>query len=106
MTTELKPCPCCGGEAKMEELYGDYSVECQNVECLLATPWCGTPEGAAAIWNRRDGEDKIRQELLELQGSYVNVLYSHQHKCRLCNEDYEIFIKAHPEWKDKEAEHE
>lgn len=48
---EMKPCPCCGGKAGMEEMAWDWVVECEK--CQLSTRAYPTPEEAAKAWNRR-----------------------------------------------------
>lgn len=48
---EMKPCPCCGGKAGMEEMAWDWVVECEK--CHLSTRVYPTPEKAAKAWNRR-----------------------------------------------------
>ncbi len=51
---ELKACPHCGGEAKITDHGGFYTVSCTNLDCAatigLLEP---TAEFAAADWNRR-----------------------------------------------------
>ncbi len=51
---EMKPCPCCGGKAGMEEISWDWVVECEK--CQLSTRAYPTPEEAAKAWNSRKGE--------------------------------------------------
>ena len=51
---EMKPCPCCGGKAGMEEISWDWVVECEK--CQLSTRAYSTPEEAAKAWNTRKGE--------------------------------------------------
>ena len=71
----LKPCPCCGGEAWLEDnsymrpvldedgYYVDIDisdssdclVECQA--CGLSTKLMGSPEEAIALWNQRQIPD-------------------------------------------------
>lgn len=62
-TINLKPCPFCGGRAKMKEItssYGTfYYVRCDNSDCWMYVTTCNrdTPEEAAARWNtRKDGD--------------------------------------------------
>lgn len=64
--TELKPCPFCGGKAKLFSAKANvggsrfvYWVEC-NLEgvitrcaCIPKTWKCDTAEEAIEIWNRR-----------------------------------------------------
>lgn len=52
---ELKPCPFCGGEAKLFSLGSEYEVYC--TECHSSSGWY-SQKGEAAIraaaaWNRR-----------------------------------------------------
>lgn len=57
---ELRPCPFCGGAARMSEhvfhaLKISYGVAC--TECKTqGWQFCGTPEEAAARWNKRTGK--------------------------------------------------
>lgn len=73
MSEELKPCPFCGGEARMNVAFasgGDHSVGVYVV-CLECRSWSGTKWGdgaqekAAEAWNRR-ANDCDRDELLAL----------------------------------------
>lgn len=54
---ELKPCPFCGGEAKIIDSIpvGVKAVECCNWSCSIyvRTWWLETEEEAAEAWNRR-----------------------------------------------------
>ena len=52
----LKPCPFCGGAAKLidQEPYGNPFVMCDNDECEVHCHVDGkTQDEAAALWNRR-----------------------------------------------------
>lgn len=57
---DLKPCPFCGGKAKLSETqggqsvnFGDvYKVGCERGACA-ESPWEDTQADAAAWWNRR-----------------------------------------------------
>jgi len=63
MSTEIKLLPClfCGGEASMEDWEDqntdmDFSVGCKDAGCMGHETFggnYGTPEQAAAAWNRR-----------------------------------------------------
>jgi len=53
---KLKPCPFCGGEAKVHfEKTGIgntiYTAECCT--CRIQTPFGGSKERVADLWNRR-----------------------------------------------------
>lgn len=59
MTTKLKPCPFCGGNAHrsiiyMEVSYG-YSVMCES--CGIATQTEFEEDAVIEAWNRRVDED-------------------------------------------------
>lgn len=52
---ELKPCPFCGGKAKInKEARHLYEVECQN---CYANVYDDTAEGAVEYWNRRTNNE-------------------------------------------------
>lgn len=55
MTTQLKPCPRCGGEAEMMQWLNRpmFSAECITLECLISGKVFDTPEAAANWWNTR-----------------------------------------------------
>lgn len=55
--SELKPCPFCGSEAKVVEVYDLYKVECTWDFCPT-NALSGNEETAASSWNRRatDGD--------------------------------------------------
>lgn len=61
MSEELKPCPFCGGKARMHVAFasgGDHSVgvyvECLECRSCSETKWGdGAQEKAADAWNRR-----------------------------------------------------
>ena len=60
----LKPCPFCGGEAKLiiKKSFDNVLVQCSK--CYCRTPYCDNPfeykniyerkESAIKIWNRRE----------------------------------------------------
>ena len=59
---KLKPCPFCGGEAKIKDRieclgHGDYErfylVTCCN--CYAQSRMCGEEQYVIEAWNRRDG---------------------------------------------------
>jgi Lar family restriction alleviation protein len=60
MTSELKPCPFCGGEARMYTRNNAFggTVGCVNIaKCGVRTLWMETPEQAIAAWNQRVKEN-------------------------------------------------
>lgn len=62
---KLKPCPFCGGEAKLTVFLGKLCVACTN--CLGAiVPSVGmTKKEAIEAWNRREPIEKIVEQLEE-----------------------------------------
>lgn len=62
METELKPCPSCGGEAK---LLGKY-VACWNSACHLVGPDGVTESDAVAKWNALPRRDDVSARILKL----------------------------------------
>lgn len=50
MDNKLKPCPFCGGEARLIG-HSPYSITC--CKCRATTVICDTPEKAINEWNRR-----------------------------------------------------
>ena len=56
MESELKPCPFCGGRAKMYN-WGVWGVRC--TDCGAGSDWDIEEHKAIEAWNRRveDGED-------------------------------------------------
>lgn len=55
--SELKPCPFCGGEAKLENLSlvtdrAFWVVHCSK--CRVSTPCESKKERVLKIWNRRE----------------------------------------------------
>ncbi len=60
MATELKPCPFCGGDAKLQHIMGEYWIECRG--CEAETTFTVTEDGAAKRWNRRVGRSQAAKE--------------------------------------------
>jgi Lar family restriction alleviation protein len=57
MPEQIKPCPFCGSEAKIQDAFYDcmhYWVQCTNDDCK-AQSWSqeDSPDGAIERWNRR-----------------------------------------------------
>lgn len=61
-TTELKPCPFCGGKAEMVSDVFDgrqvWFVQCPWADCEVSVESFDrdTPQEAAELWNRRAWE--------------------------------------------------
>lgn len=53
---ELKPCPFCGGEAKVKYILGKKAVVCQECNAEMYSDY--TPiEMLVEMWNRRTEND-------------------------------------------------
>ena len=53
MSRELKPCPFCGGKARLVKDGEAYKVYCISHACDAQYGWCATKEKAIQGWNRR-----------------------------------------------------
>lgn len=67
--TDLKPCPFCGGKAKVykpdPEVDPQWYIACPNYrECCAPTAVGMTYEEAAASWNRR-ADDPLKERVCE-----------------------------------------
>jgi len=61
---ELKPCPFCGGKAKVSSGWiGRMWCECSDDDCPAILQ--DTEEEAIAAWNTRPNEARIRRETIE-----------------------------------------
>ena len=56
---KLKPCPFCGGEAKIISGYGKYAVTCKG--CYAMAPNTYTEGDAAKAWNKRIGHETYKE---------------------------------------------
>jgi len=103
MANNLKPCPCCGGEAEYDpqpklmsdkayKNYGYYSIHCSK--CFLQTDLCLTPEEAEVAWNKRVSDEEIellKKELAEAKIITVcdecgeNII---SYKCDKCGKEF------------------
>lgn len=50
---ELKTCPFCGGEAKIEKCEEYYIVRCTKCPCDMGRKWYSRKKEAKKAWNRR-----------------------------------------------------
>lgn len=56
--TELKPCPFCGGEAELHDVYSIKLYWCKCEECGAETQAEDIIEKAIENWNRRVNNGK------------------------------------------------
>lgn len=60
MPEKLKPCPFCGGEAKMEKNNSTVTIKCKSctssVWSMVDPEWCAV-DRAREYWNRRAESD-------------------------------------------------
>lgn len=58
---ELKPCPFCGGKAKLISRGGLHYVECYVNTCYIVpkTTWYKEKSEAIKAWNRRAEDGKM-----------------------------------------------
>lgn len=84
---ELKPCPFCGGDARLVKRDGATLVYC--TKCERGTGLC-RGDAAATMWNHRPAEDALKAEVerlkaeLDAQKSVLKIAYSDIK--RLCEE--------------------
>lgn len=64
MIKELKPCPWCGGDARMVKRDGASLIYC--TKCERGTGLC-RGDSAETIWNRRPAEDALKAEVARLK---------------------------------------
>ena len=60
MREELKPCPFCGGEARLIEMQGISEIYC--AKCCISTGQC-RENTAINRWNTRPVEDALKAEI-------------------------------------------
>lgn len=81
MSNELKPCPFCGGEAKIrKDITGLTEVWCYD--CLTNTGLHPPGDHALKKWNTRPVEDEMYR-LLKRQ-CYICKLKDHETECDIC----------------------
>jgi hypothetical protein len=56
MGETLRPCPFCGGEARVQYQGGFHSVRCKVPACAGEAGW-GSEAKAIAAWNRRQVQE-------------------------------------------------
>jgi hypothetical protein len=57
MSTELKPCPFCGGRPRLTfEIYPNGPVQCANIPCRMCATWFEQDE-----WNIRAPDPRVKE---------------------------------------------
>ena len=89
MSKELKPCPFCGGKAKLcsrevkQMQILEDTIKFHNVICercgAMAGVFYATEDEAVAAWNHRDPKPAVRGELLN---EHHRVAFCHE--CSVC----------------------
>lgn len=62
----LKPCPFCGGKARLKSSHGFNNVSCGNCGAEYPVSF-DTRKEAAAAWNNRPLEDELHGKIGELE---------------------------------------
>lgn len=94
---ELKPCPFCGGKARMlggPDAQEIYSVWCVDISCHVHLNGTMNAEATAAEWNRRPvlpgytilGPDEIHAPSVERADAFEEVAKWHDKNARFCLE--------------------
>ena len=103
MSEKLKPCPFCGGEAKLETYGGTTcAVVCQSCHC--GTPTMSLVDGMAAVnrWNRR-AERTCRIVSMDMAGNPPyrkgNVVYNALSEgCSECGYPFDTMNRGKPRY--------
>lgn len=65
MIEKLKPCPFCGGKARLKSSHGFNNISCENCGTEYPVSF-ETRKRATAVWNKRSIEDKLHEEIEKL----------------------------------------
>ncbi len=65
MTDKLKPCPFCGGEARITDVFGRTGIVCKYCFAEMRGYLDMTPEEMTRYWNTRKPMDRIVERLEE-----------------------------------------
>ena len=98
--TKLKPCPFCGGEAKLKTAVGEYWVLCPT--CKASSDSISNDETIVKQWNTRVRNKTLgviiaekKQELTQLKGyAHKKSHYTHIKRLELQIEKLENKIKG------------
>jgi hypothetical protein len=71
--TELKPCPFCGGKAKVSLFLGNYCVTCCDCLGSIVPDKGMTKDYAIKAWNRRE-KQQMKRKHFWTDGYFVQVL--------------------------------
>ena len=63
MNKELKPCPFCGGEVRIANVFGRVGVICSKCPAEMRGWLDTTPEEITTAWNTRKPLDDIVEQL-------------------------------------------
>lgn len=63
MKNELKPCPFCGGEARITDVFGRTGIVCKDCFAEMRGYLDMTPEEMTRYWNTRKPMDRIVEQL-------------------------------------------
>ena len=59
MEEKLKPCPFCGGEAKITLFMGRSSIACKECYAAMIPGYCEDIIVVVKHWNRREEAEKV-----------------------------------------------
>lgn len=62
----LKPCPFCGGKARLKSSHGFNNVSCENCGTEYPVSF-ETRKRAAAVWNKRSIENELVEKIEKLE---------------------------------------
>ena len=102
--SDLKPCPFCGGDAKLRHDYssesgGWYVIDCLHHGCMrsersewegqqVSTGWRKTKSEATEAWNTRaERTCMLASTQLTHHGPYGNIYHTHKIVCSECRHD-------------------
>lgn len=100
MTGELKPCPFCGGKAKLDTM----GLMCQNyvvycTKCHAEAESAGSTAKAIELWNRRTAPGNKPLELEHVDCKMCQFLERNadEEPCRYCKGAYQSKYVRKPE---------